>query len=430
MNNQNSHLKADIASILLLGAGIVLIILAGLYNEYVAAFLDPNPPLSDITAVKIRSAQFYFIFTGCVLISISGLVRKVRWLRTVMGKPLFTNMLLCFLTIFLVIFILELTLRPFADLHDSRKTTIFMRDSELGWRLKPNSEDIWGGVRVKINGKGLRGPELDFRKSPNVLRILYLGDSVTFGYMLESYEQTFPFLVETILEKKSKKKIETINAGVGGYSPWQEYLYLSREGIKYSPNLIVISFVLNDVTEKFRLKRFGGWDEGHQLSRTLSLSDKSSIFWFARWIGARIRFGSNIQEEAINREILDVKTLVNHPTHPNVKSAWKITLENLTKIFSFCRERDIPVILIIFPYAFQFDDVRDYSTPQMILAKHAINNKIPVIDLLPVLSQKMKEQGMRPQDYFLDRDHLSPLGCEVAAEIIADFIIKERVLTN
>lgn len=80
----------------------------------------------------------------------------------------------------------------------------------------------------------------------------------------------------------------------------------------------MVSFVLNDVSEKFRLIRFGGWDEGPQLSRTLSLCDKSSIFYFVRKIGARIRFGSEIQEKAIKREILNVKTLVNYPARPDV----------------------------------------------------------------------------------------------------------------
>lgn len=431
MNNQNSHLRTDIASILLSGAGIVLIILAGLYNEYVAAFLDPNPPLSDITAVKIRSAQFYFLFTGLVLISISGLVRKVRWLKAVMGKTFFTNMLLCFLTIFLVIFIPELTLRPFVDLDDDgKKTTIFIRDSELGWRLRPNSEDLWGDVRVRINGKGLRGPELQYRKPPNVFRILYLGDSVTFGFMLESYEETFPYVVETILEKRFKGKIETINAGVSGYSSWQEYIYLSREGIKYDPDLVIVSFALNDVTDKFYLVRYGGWGEGFELSRTVSLYNKSCILHFIREISTRIRFGSNTQRGAIKQEVLNVENLVHYPDRPEVKKLWKITLEDLTRIFDFCKDRNIPVILVIFPFAFQFNDVNNYCTPQRVLNRYAISNEIPVIDLLPILSKKMEQQGLKPKDYFLDFAHLSPLGNRIVSDIIADYIQGERLLAD
>ena len=108
------------------------------------------------------------------------------------------------MAVFLPISILELSLRPFFELKT--KTTIFVRDDVLGWRLRPNSNDIWGGVRVKINGKGLRGPELAYSKPPDVLRILYLGDSVTFGYTLNSYTETFPMSLKIGWRTSSQPK--------------------------------------------------------------------------------------------------------------------------------------------------------------------------------------------------------------------------------
>ncbi len=91
--------------------------------------------------------------------------------------------------------LLELALRPFAAASEPLPT-IFLRDDTPGWRLKPNAEDLWGNVRVRVNGKGLRGPELDYAKPSGVSRILYLGDSVAFGFMIQRWEQTFPHLVQ------------------------------------------------------------------------------------------------------------------------------------------------------------------------------------------------------------------------------------------
>ena len=59
-------------------------------------------------------------------------------------------------------------------------------------------------------------------------------------------------------------------------------MFLRKEGIKYDPDLVVLSFVLNDVTEKFGLIRFGGSRLGFQLEHSiLTLTDwlsyKSSI---------------------------------------------------------------------------------------------------------------------------------------------------------
>ena len=64
------------------------------------------------------------------------------------------------------------------------------------------------------------------------------------------------------------------------------------------------------------------------------------------------------------------------------------------------------------------------------MSKYASENKVPVIDLLPILSKKMQEEGVKPEDLFLDVDHLSPVGSEIVAEILADFIQKERLITD
>lgn len=426
--------KSNAVRDLLLVTGVILMLLAVLYNGFLVAFLDPAPPLRVATVEKIRAVQAYFSLVGLVSISMSELTKRASWLRSIVRRKLVVNMLLSLLGTFLPIFILDLSLRPFVA-SKNQKTTIYMRDSELGWRLRPNSEDLWDGEVVKINGKGLRGPELDYAKPANVVRVLYLGDSVTFGDGLKSYEQTFPYLIEAILERRSTVPIETINAGVSGYSPWQEYIYLSREGIKYSPDLVVVSFVLNDVTEKFGLIRFGGSGEGWQLAHTYSsylewLQDNSSILYFAGKIGARIRFGGDVRVGAKNKETLDVKSLIDHPDRQDVMVAWRTTLEEIDRIFDFCRDRGIPSILVIFPFRFQFEDVNARAIPQKIVSQYAINNQVPVLDLLPVLDEEMKEQGMKPEDYFLDSNHFSPLGNRIVSEIIGGFIEEQGLFSH
>jgi lysophospholipase L1-like esterase len=234
------------------------------------------------------------------------------------------------------------------------------------------------------------------------------------------------------LEKRLARNIETINAGVNGYSPWQQYIYLSREGLKYEPDVIVVAFVLNDVTEKFGLIRFGGRYEGAQLAVTAPSSlerlyAESSIAHFARRMSARIRFGSDVQKGAIRAENLNVKALAYQPDRPDVRKAWEITLAELGKIFDLGQEKDIPVILVVLPYTFQFDDVEKLSAPQQVLNDYAVEKGVPVLDLLPLLAQRMERQGLKPEDYFLDTNHLSPLGSEVVAEIIAAFIQQQEL---
>ena len=432
LHNKDSY---NVSRVLLLVFGILFILAALIYNEFLLVLFDADPPIDVGTLTRIRYVQIIFLITGLGLIFVSEcVIKRVGWLDSITRKGWVVNILLAVLPLLTLIAILELSLQPFAE-TPKELTTIFMRDNELGWKLRPGSKDEWGGASITINKKGLRGPELSYTKPPDVKRILFLGDSVTFGYKLKSYQQTFPYLIENILRSKSDYEVEAINSGVDGYSPWQEYIYLTNEGIKYQPDLIVVSFVLNDVSEKLGLVMFGGTGEGLQLKHTVSkkfekLIEKSSIVHFSRKIAKRIRFGSDIQEGAKQREVADVKDLVYHPDRPGVQKAWETTLQNLGKIFDYAKSRHIPVMLVVFPFTFQFDDINALSAPQKTVSEYAQRNNVPVIDLLPLLFEQMEENGTTPNDLFLDKDHLSPVGSGVVAEILANFIEQERLITD
>jgi lysophospholipase L1-like esterase len=419
----NTHQRLNFTYILLLGSGLIFLAAAIFYNISLLSLLDTRPPVYKVSD-KIRATQLDFLFIGLGLVLSAELGRQLPRLAGWMQKPGVTNILLSLLTLAMPLIFLELALKPFAS---REAATIFLRDDELGWRLRPNAKGTWGGVAVEINGKGLRGPELPYAKPAGVYRILYLGDSVTFGFMLAQDEETFPYQVEAILEEQPKREIETINAGVGGYSPWQEYGYLLREGLKYDPDLVVVSFVLNDVTEKFELLRYGGSWEGYQVAHTVFSefdwwASKSSLLYFTKQIGGRLRFGRDVRRGAIVQEKLEVEMLAREPHHPDVQTAWQITLDNMGKIFALARAHNIPILLVVFPFTFQFDDPEALSTPQTVLSQYAQEQDVLLLDLLPLLAEKMAADGLWPAAYFLDEDHLSSLGSEVVAGIVADFV--------
>jgi lysophospholipase L1-like esterase len=253
---------------------------------------------------------------------------------------------------------------------------------------------------------------------------------VTFGFLLANEADTFPYQVERLLEDHLDREVETINAGVGGYSPWQEYRYFADEGLKYNPDLVIVSFVLNDVTEKFELARFGGRWEGYQVAHTAfsrfdAWASRSSIIYFLKQIGIKIRHSG--QSAALVQEKLDVEMLAYQPTHPDIERAWELTLTNLAQIFDLANDYGIPVVLVVFPFTFQFEDVVGTSAPQQKLVDFAQAHQVPVFDLLPHLSVKMKAAGAKPDDYFLDEDHPSVRGSAVIAEMIAAFLMEGAI---
>jgi lysophospholipase L1-like esterase len=127
----------------------------------------------------------------------------------------------------------------------------FVGDPELIWRLRRNVRlpDRDAALRGLVsNDQGLREPAtIPAEKAPNELRILFLGESITFGWQVR-HDETFADRTEQALrERFPGVEIVTINAGVPGHSLFQGWRFLVTEGFAYRPDLVVLgSFGFND----------------------------------------------------------------------------------------------------------------------------------------------------------------------------------------
>ena len=100
------------------------------------------------------------------------------------------------------------------------------------------------------NSLGLRNREVGQKKDQ--FRILFLGDSLVFDSETTSgllYTQ----VVEERLNKenKGKREIEIINAGIPGYTTYQELEFLKVHGLDMNPDLVILGFVFNDLYYKY-----------------------------------------------------------------------------------------------------------------------------------------------------------------------------------
>lgn len=98
------------------------------------------------------------------------------------------------------------------------------------------------------NSHGYRDYEYNYSKDDRVYRIVIIGDSVAYGLKVK-LEESFGKVLETKLNhllESEKCEIEVIILALGGYSTSQELIILENEGLDYSPDLIIWSYVLND----------------------------------------------------------------------------------------------------------------------------------------------------------------------------------------
>lgn len=130
-------------------------------------------------------------------------------------------------------------------------------DERFGFAHVPDASGWWVNIdapcefqtHVRINSKGLRDREYPYEKHPGVFRILVLGDSFADGLEV-SLKDSFPKVLETLLNERLDASIEVINAGVWGYGNDLELLFYRLEVRKYQPDLVLLAFQSNsDVLE-------------------------------------------------------------------------------------------------------------------------------------------------------------------------------------
>ena len=124
-------------------------------------------------------------------------------------------------------------------------------DTELFWRFKPSIKinSVWSAPDlININSAGFRSNyEYNEKKGSGIFRIACIGNSITFGYR-RKLNETFTYILEEQLNKSDKKdyKYEVYNFGVPGYTSYQGLIILKRYVLKYQPDVVVISFGIND----------------------------------------------------------------------------------------------------------------------------------------------------------------------------------------
>jgi len=115
---------------------------------------------------------------------------------------------------------------------------MYVPDSDLFWlpRIKK------GQGQDKYITRGIT-PE----KKKNVFRVLCLGDSLTYGFRLKSF-QSYPAKLEKILGRKG----EVLNSGVCGFTIVQGSRFFDRDLWAYKPDLVFAGFGYNDNWEAFQ----------------------------------------------------------------------------------------------------------------------------------------------------------------------------------
>lgn len=298
-----------------------------------------------------------------------------------------------------------------------------------------------------INRFGHHDTEFPVEKPTGELRGLILGDSVTMGYGVP-YRETFSAQLEGLLAKRDRKhpRHEVINTGVHGYATAQEKVVLERS-LRFDPDYVVLGFCMNDVVEPFVVDaELGGVGlDYHEVTQTPSpvmgwLLNETGVGRRVQGLQAR----GKTREAEKRKEIYGVRDMaVGLETEPRFKEAWALVERSLDEIVRITRARDLPLLLVAFPYTFQLKGDDTLRTPQRKLREFAESRGIDYIDFTPAfrraiyfdpeLVQFMKSRGFDEETidkffswryglHFFDEDHFQEAGHQIVAEGIYDWL--------
>jgi len=304
--------------------------------------------------------------------------------------------------------------RPLTGNQESlHQYTKFRPSRRLIWELTPGWSGREGYGTVTVNSLGLREREIPMGKPAGTFRVLCLGDSVTFGHWVEAAE-AYPRRLEEHLQARSTNQIQVINAGVPGYSTFQELTWLEEEGWAYEPDLILLGFVLNDVVERYMtLAEYGGSNTILGVDTTIRLGPVTRLVRrtaFHRFVTSLMLTGAR------RREVYSVRRLFDEDLSPEIQTAWEQTMDELEALETAIRDRGVPLVVLVFPFRFQIAQ-HISPVPQRRLEEWGGKAGVQVLDLTGVFAR------LGPQNGFLDHDHPTPAGHRAVAVAVAEKLV-------
>jgi lysophospholipase L1-like esterase len=288
---------------------------------------------SDRPVVLARYSWSY----ACLLGLLVGVAATLSLAKSAWLVKLYQGIVISGVSLLLVICAAELGIRTVDPLGISYYelagdyTRDKLADEHLVFRHKPSWEKRYGDVLVTYNERGLRDRPI-LPKAEGEYRILALGDSITFGWGVPQH-QIFTFRLEQLLQARLQRPVRVINSGVGAYNTVQEVTYFKQEGVTFQPDLVMLTYVQNDIEEN--KGPFDPWAGDSLRGKSLPDMVKKMLgkLWFYRLVHHTYHYALPEQ----------LKGPSSNPSQGG--EGWSHSMSALGELVAMCEEHKIPLIV-------------------------------------------------------------------------------------
>ena len=288
------------------------------------------------------------------------------------------------------------------------------------------------------NSHGFNDIEHDKEKSPNIFRILSIGDSFAFGVV--PYEFNYNTILGRLL-KHNGYRAEVINMGIPGAAPRNYYTILETEGIALRPDLVIISFFIGNDFEAVDPTR--SWQSySFVVSLLKYISDVATKTNFNPWSVGEVYDDNKTSFTDEDYDNLEMRrSWVFKRNSDLFQKMYDMTIDDVKRIRDLCKRINSKLVIAIIPDELQINlalrnralslaqsnEVEyDFEQPNKMLAVSLSDLGIAYVDLLPALRQRSSyEPVYKPND-----SHWNVKGNAVAAQELVKFLSRDSAFVG
>ncbi len=318
------------------------------------------------------------------------------------SKKLLVNLLVSLIGLFVLFLCLELVFR------------LPLVKQKTGGNV-PALHQWWNPVlKTELNSLGFRDQEHQPEKPDQTKRIIILGDSIVYGQMV-ALESIFPELLEDQLNQKSDTKVEVINMGLCGWNTVMQLESLVENGLKFQPDLVILTFVLNDP----QIKQFPRPEEQFDQEKMIipitfldTYLDRHSYFYsFVKFRYNRLLENFNLKADYFTT----TRTFYQTETR-----GYQQFIKALEKINQISQQNNTKFLFVNLNWRPGWD-----KETKMVLDETQ-KLSMPVLDMHPYFANySLSDLQVSPSDW-----HPNQKAHQIYSQVIGDFILKNHFLTH
>lgn len=364
--------------------------------------------------------SFWVIVMGGFIFSV-GLLFFRRWIYA-KRKKLFLSLSIFFLGIIFIELFLNITYK---------RPMRFSPHPYLNYIGTPNYRSA-DGLNMH-NSLGMRGPEIIMPKPTGRIRIAVLGGSTTYEEFIKNWRKDFARQLEEDLRRAfPQKDIEVINAGLPGWSSWNDLVNLQFRLIDLDLDIIVVYEGVNDVHARlvkpaaYKSDDTGNikqWEKNSCVTlMCFSIVQKITQSEPPQFDIAADTYPNSYPESTGYNDILGMTRMQALDKNPPIYFE-----RNLRSIIAVAQENDIHVLLSTWAWS---DQLRDYAATahyQKGFREH--NDVIRKIAALKQISlYDFASEMPKDKKYWADGPHNNSAGVTLKAKLFANYIIGTNFL--